>query len=249
MGQFLSPFDPIFWLHHANIDRLWGEWMQLQSEEALPVVPEGSALQVWQDEPFAFFADEHGRPVEGYGVLDYTQSDLFDYRFEAGTRVPPRLPPVRLSDSHVSGTVDRASLGIGQPAVLSLHIRNDLLQLVLQGAALNASLEVGDAQTASLWAFDLEVIALDGDTAEPAGRFEVFGSHGQGHHHGSTVHFTLPLSTAMRKLHISGRLDLQRALSLRLKLAPRSDAPTAVHVTNARSEAVLQVTSFGADIY
>jgi hypothetical protein len=101
-----------------------------------------------------------------------------------------------------------------------------------------------------LWAFDLEVIALDGDTAEPAGRFEVFGSHGQGHHHhGGTVHFTLPLSTAMRKLHVSGRLDLQRALSLRLTLAPRSDAPTAAHVTNAHSEAVLQVTSFGADIY
>jgi tyrosinase len=27
MGGFMSPRDPIFWLHHANIDRLWTQWV------------------------------------------------------------------------------------------------------------------------------------------------------------------------------------------------------------------------------
>ena len=27
MGSFVSsPYDPVFWLHHANVDRLWAEW-------------------------------------------------------------------------------------------------------------------------------------------------------------------------------------------------------------------------------
>lgn len=26
MGTFLSPLDPIFWLNHANLDRLWAMW-------------------------------------------------------------------------------------------------------------------------------------------------------------------------------------------------------------------------------
>ena len=26
MGSFMSPLDPIFWLHHANVDRLWALW-------------------------------------------------------------------------------------------------------------------------------------------------------------------------------------------------------------------------------
>ncbi|MFP5273775.1 tyrosinase family protein [Coleofasciculus sp.] len=26
MGNFFSPNDPLFWLHHANVDRLWAEW-------------------------------------------------------------------------------------------------------------------------------------------------------------------------------------------------------------------------------
>lgn len=27
MGNFMSPLDPIFWLHHCNIDRLWDSWL------------------------------------------------------------------------------------------------------------------------------------------------------------------------------------------------------------------------------
>lgn len=26
MGSWFSPLDPIFWLHHANVDRLWATW-------------------------------------------------------------------------------------------------------------------------------------------------------------------------------------------------------------------------------
>jgi len=247
MGEFLSPFDPIFWLHHANIDRLWADWMQLQSEEALPIVPEGDALRVWQDEPFAFFTDERGRPVEGYGSLDYTRADMFEYEFEPGTRVPPRLPPLRLGDSYIPGIVRQADLSTEVPAILSLNVPADLLLGVLQGGALNASLHVSDAHAASKWAFDLEVVASNGEAVEWAGRFEVFGTHGLGHH-GATLNFTLSLAKAIRKLHASGSLDLQSALSLRLKLAPRNSEVVA-RVTNASTRAKLQVMSFGADIF
>lgn len=30
MGGNFSPNDPIFWLHHANVDRLWHRWQQFQ---------------------------------------------------------------------------------------------------------------------------------------------------------------------------------------------------------------------------
>lgn len=29
MATFMSPLDPIFWLHHCNVDRLWTQWDQL----------------------------------------------------------------------------------------------------------------------------------------------------------------------------------------------------------------------------
>lgn len=37
MLPMTSPNDPVFFLHHANVDRLWAQWQQLHS--ALPYVP------------------------------------------------------------------------------------------------------------------------------------------------------------------------------------------------------------------
>lgn len=34
MGTFLSPLDPIFWLHHCNVDRIWASWSNLNSNLA-----------------------------------------------------------------------------------------------------------------------------------------------------------------------------------------------------------------------
>ena len=35
MGRGFSPNDPIFWLHHANVDRIWANW-QARRLEAIP---------------------------------------------------------------------------------------------------------------------------------------------------------------------------------------------------------------------
>lgn len=29
----ISPADPIFWMHHANVDRIWSEWQKKNSTE------------------------------------------------------------------------------------------------------------------------------------------------------------------------------------------------------------------------
>lgn len=36
MGDMSSPNDPVFWLHHCNIDRLWGEWQRGSGHDYLP---------------------------------------------------------------------------------------------------------------------------------------------------------------------------------------------------------------------
>ena len=38
MGNMTSPNDPVFWLHHCNIDRLWAEWQRQHPAEA-PYLP------------------------------------------------------------------------------------------------------------------------------------------------------------------------------------------------------------------
>src|SRR6201999_2204078 len=46
--------DPIFWIHHANIDRLWFIWSSPQHLD--PTDPR------WAGQTFTFF-DAHGQPV------------------------------------------------------------------------------------------------------------------------------------------------------------------------------------------
>lgn len=53
MGDGLSPLDPMFWLHHCNIDRLWGEW-----QKAGNAVP--SQSQVYNGQ----FVDENRAPKQ-----------------------------------------------------------------------------------------------------------------------------------------------------------------------------------------
>ena len=63
MLNFMSPVDPIFFLHHSNIDRLWEIWTRKQAAAGYPALPEGKDLEAWSNEPFLFFVDEKGRPL------------------------------------------------------------------------------------------------------------------------------------------------------------------------------------------
>lgn len=56
MGTFRSPLDPIFWLHHCNIDRIWSVWAAartLKDQDLLPPIqnPKNTDLtaKYWSD--------------------------------------------------------------------------------------------------------------------------------------------------------------------------------------------------------
>lgn len=50
--------DPIFWLHHANVDRLWNRWMDQRGH----YLPDRAGDKDWYDQEFPYF-DENGKPV------------------------------------------------------------------------------------------------------------------------------------------------------------------------------------------
>lgn len=57
MGNFIgAPLDPIFWLHHCNIDRLWEVWIARDTTHKNPVDPD------WLTTSFDFH-DAKGNPV------------------------------------------------------------------------------------------------------------------------------------------------------------------------------------------
>ena len=75
MNSAESPLDPIFWLHHANIDRLWGRWLRKGGGRANP------AQQEWLTQPFDFYkaagqrTTQHCKDVRGTPPLGYRYDD------------------------------------------------------------------------------------------------------------------------------------------------------------------------------
>jgi len=71
-----SPLDPIFWLHHANIDRLWKRWLALGGGRTNP-----TADNAWMTQTFTFF-DENGAQVSLTGAQILDTVDQLGYRYD-----------------------------------------------------------------------------------------------------------------------------------------------------------------------
>ncbi len=79
MAGFMSPVDPIFWLHHANVDRLWSVWTAAQTDP----LPPGNA---WPKEPFDFFFNAAGQPdPTTAGAQESTTALGYTYQTGSGT--------------------------------------------------------------------------------------------------------------------------------------------------------------------
>lgn len=90
VGGFMGSFstaarDPVFWFHHANIDRLWSRWMDREAGRGHPDVT------VWLDHEFTFF-DENGvaQKMSGSEVIDSAAN--LNYRYDDSPGTQPNNP-------------------------------------------------------------------------------------------------------------------------------------------------------------
>lgn len=75
----LAARDPIFWLHHANIDRLWTRWLALGHGRANP----GGK---WLHRRFSYF-DENGTEVHNTAA-DALDTEMLHYRYGDESALP-----------------------------------------------------------------------------------------------------------------------------------------------------------------
>ena len=146
MADMLSPVDPVFFLHHANIDRLWDVWTRKQARLGLPTLPPGVELRTdlpddqkspeeratdyfrWAREPMLFFVDEKGAPVTQTRAGDYEAMSSFNYDYEPGSgeeevgRSGGRSVPRGTARRVYTGKVLRRVVGGAQPASAQVQL-------------------------------------------------------------------------------------------------------------------------------
>jgi tyrosinase len=129
VGGLMSSFstaarDPIFWLHHSNIDRLWAVWLT-QADRANPTDPSWLKMTFHFHDADGQDVTHEPRDVSDLDELGYTYSDL---SLPAGPMEAPGMPaesppdhPAELVGATgtpvvLAGTQETVRFGISQPA-------------------------------------------------------------------------------------------------------------------------------------
>ncbi|CAA9233109.1 MAG: probable oxidoreductase protein [uncultured Acidimicrobiales bacterium] len=119
-----AALDPIFWLHHANIDRLWSEWIVLADGRANPTD------RTWRNQRFPF-ADERGTIVQrtvnqslSTQALGYTYDTLADDELPAAPAAAARSggPTRRETAMELVGASDAPVRLVGATARVDVDI-------------------------------------------------------------------------------------------------------------------------------
>ena len=242
MSNNLSPVDPIFFLHHGNVDRLWDVWTRKQRQGGYPILPDGYLLPdgdakdksdygKWASEPFLFFVDEKGVPVAKTSAGDYVETSSFDYQYEPGTGEELVSSPAGVSfgaaapRSTMSARVLDKKVTADAPARARVTLpdgaRDPMSQTVL--AFINVDMPPGPGER-----WDVFV----GDAAQPehVATLAMFGQHGVAH---GAVFFTVPISSPAKRFFAAGRtVEIQ----VRARPSPGAHMHVAPQVTAVRVE-------------
>lgn len=192
MVSFMSPIDPIFFLHHANLDRLWDVWTRRQAALGKPTLPTGANLTKWSNERFLFFTNEKGQAATKTMAGDYATMASFDYDYSPGSGedlVPAAGPLVAAlpPPQRVAVALRSRQIGAAEPAGGIAQVPKAMLAQAPDAPAAVAEVTLNLTPADRGRRFRV-FMSVGGGNPVDAGAITVF-SH---HVHGPTT-FTVPI--------------------------------------------------------
>ena len=239
MGTYMSPLDPIFWLHHCNIDRVWFDWNSAGNANTSDPVYTNFQLN-------NLFVDGNGQPMD-FQVGSLVLAPLITYRYAAPQGCAfniTRLDEAALRKLLETGAPHRFEVRRElQPLTSGLTISGRgkrLSQLTLPAGFATAALQEAEANRFVLRLDDarpntnqenaflqIYVDLPEGETPSPdspyyagAVAFFIDGEH----NHGPVINM-VDLTATIERLTKDRRIDPAKDLNITFELVPiRDDA-------------------------
>jgi tyrosinase len=241
MTNFLSPVDPIFFLHHANMDRLWDVWTRKQKNLRLPYLPDKQDLKTLSDEPFLFYVDGKGNYITNGKAGDYLSTDVFEYDYAPGfgekvVEPPPATVSARKAAPLARGTVkaNGASVVLSN-AIIQSHLDDALPRPLMAQVTLPHP-----GATSSARSFDVLVNAPPGaqggaDSPFYAGTIGFFGAMtGMKMSHDAT--FVVPLPKQLQAFTTLGAPNAAPGAPKNAKLAATNTTTLNIRLVPTRGQ-------------
>ncbi|HET9903752.1 MAG TPA: tyrosinase family protein [Xanthobacteraceae bacterium] len=108
--------DPLFWVIHANLDRLWSKWIDPARGRDLPTLD-----PYWMNTAFTF-VDEEGREVRMSGAHIVDAQYLLRYRYEDE---PPRPAPLAFAQTVPRRMPSRTAKLVARLGAMQLGARDN----------------------------------------------------------------------------------------------------------------------------
>ena len=163
MGNFHSPLDPIFWMHHNMLDCLWVDWnINLNNANTNDTS--------WTNYQINDFVDENGAPVS-VEVIDTVLYPLLAYQFEP-------CSPNEANQQPLHGRKLREFLRAGAPSVLTFGTPHGTSEPIVAplGKPVQVSIPLGPSDLPTVLGSDKAnrlVLTLEGVEIPPPSEFFV----------------------------------------------------------------------------
>jgi hypothetical protein len=202
--------DPIFYEHHANIDRMWSCWQHTHP---------GEKPGDWQDQEFSF-VDENGALVKR-AVKDFLDTKVLGYMYDNDSNCT-RTPAPKLAVAQAAGPEPAAAATATPPIPLNatttsvnVAIQEPKLRQLAAGAPGNTTLVIKDLSSQSDPGALLNVFVARKDAPnvrEHVGTINWFGAfdpmEGMQHEGRVSRTFRFDISKALQTLGLSDTRDL-----------------------------------------
>lgn len=248
----LAARDPIFFTHHANIDRMWEQWLQMGGGRANP------ADRTWLDQTFTFY-DENKQRVS-IAVRQVTNLASLGYSYEGlngqpaqGTQTTGQANVRQVAATRLSqpGRIDSSTTvsltPTQQTSTVSLQVAQQPLQPTRVFIAVNG-VQFAPRPDSALAVF--VNLPPNGRTVSPADRhfagYVSFFGHADHAHEGQPAHVgescTLDITPTVIRLHQRGEWNWNETTVTLERVCPGSRPSPATAVVTFQGVSLLAQT-------
>ena len=249
MGAFESAArDPIFWLHHCNIDRLWESWRSPASNGTSSRDPKGPKSTSWMNKSFTFASVDGTPSVKNaseslsIGGLGYRYDRLQNIGIIAFAGANPNADTVTVTTVAETGSGVTATVATGNtPIVMSLTpaVPADKAKALARDGGNQFWLVIDVATTrnpASLFEVEVKVKKSVTGTATEQRTVQTFNLFNAGMHKRHGMGYKTAWQVDVSELVRTSKLDLTQPLEVTVK-PQAGDASGLVTISRMRLEA------------